>query len=137
MTTSPQAVPRQLPSSVLVSAILTWLLAGPTLMVLIFLIYVAAPIIEAFAGEAQGEIMAFLVVALVLCVAACVTAVFLLMGRAWAHWALVALSAVSVAGSLVAATLLLPLIITVGSVTVVVLLMGRDARDWFHDRPVG
>lgn len=132
MTTSAQAAPRQLPSSVLVSAILTWLFAAPTGLVVAFFGTVGVPILEAFSGEARTEIVALFVLTVALCVAACVAALCLLLRHAGARWTLIGLSAVSVAGSLVGAMLLLPLVITVASVTVIVLLMREDARDWFR-----
>ena len=121
------------------AAVVTWVgatgTAVLTLVLSVGLLFVAAPLFDAF-GSGPDNPRWYLAgaagVVVVLSAAADVVAVFTLRGYRWAQWTLVGLSVVAAVGGVVSAYYIAPLALTAAALAVVVLLLLPDARAWFR-----
>ena len=127
------------PGVVYAAAVVTWVgatgTAALTLLLTVGLLWVAAPVIDAFdsgAGDPRWPVVAAAGVVLVLSAAADVVAALMLRGQRWASWVLLGLSVVAALGGIMGAYCVVPLVVTVAALAVVVLLLLPEARGWFR-----
>jgi len=120
------------------AAVLTWVAATGTalftLLVTAILFWIAAPIFENFQSGSDNPrwiMLEFAVVIVAVSALADVVAIFVLRGRRWAQWSLIALCVVAALSGIITAYYLVPLLVTVAAVAVVVLLLLPDAHSWF------
>ncbi|MGE5719827.1 MAG: hypothetical protein ACM3XQ_08130 [Nocardioidaceae bacterium] len=109
--------------------------AASTLLLTVGLLWVAAPVLDAFdsgSGDPRWPVLGAAAVVLALSAAADVVAAFVLRGHSWAQWVLVGLSVVAALGGLMMAYYIVPLVVTIAAVAVVVLLLLPESRRWFR-----
>lgn len=108
--------------------------AASTLLLTVGLLWVAAPVLDAFdsgSGDPRWPVLGAAAVVLALSAAADVVAASVLRGHRWAPWVLVGLSVVAALGGLMMAYYIIPLVVTIAAVAVVVLLLLPESRRWF------
>jgi hypothetical protein len=120
------------------AAVVTWVGAtgtgALTLLLTIGLLWIAAPVFDAFGSGSDNPrsfVVAAAAVIVALSAAADIVAVYMFRGHRWARWALLGLSVLAALGGLASAYYVGPLLVTAAAVSVVVLLLLPDARAWF------
>jgi hypothetical protein len=121
------------------AVIVTWVgatsTAAITLLMTVGLLWIAAPIFDAFGSGADNPrtwLIGFAAIVIVVSVLANVIALFVMRGHRWAQWLLVILSVVAALGGVMAGYYIAPLAVTAAAVAVAVLLLLPDARTWFR-----
>lgn len=138
----PPTVAGRVPGVVLAAAIVTWVASSVTAALVAFgtaiLLAVAGAALEAFDGRSGGHpAWAFAAAAgavVLVCVAADVTAFFVLRRHAWARWTLIALSVPAGLAGAAFGSYVAPLAVTAAALAVVVLLTRPEARRWCRGR---
>lgn len=119
------------------AAILTWTGTAVSALFAVLMASVFGPVafalLESFepATRSLAWVGGTLGVFLILCGVASVSAYYLLRGRAWARWLLIALSTLTAVGGALLFVFFIPLLVSAAAVAVVVLLLVSDARAWF------
>ena len=130
----------QVPTAVLVSALVTGIVSTVTLMMIALMSLVLAPafngLLEAFGVEHGTEWLVGVVATLgLMCVGAIVLAILVTRRSNPARWALVVLSAVTAAVAAVAAlTIVVPVVNAVAAIVVAVLLLLPETGRWYTAR---
>jgi hypothetical protein len=115
-----------------VAATLTAALAALLAVALLTLLGPAFGDFGAGSGNPRWWVVGGALVVVVLAAAADLAAFCIVRGRRWARWLLMALSVVAIAGGIVSAYYIAPLIVTAACISVVVLLVLPDSRAWFR-----
>lgn len=121
------------------AAVVTWVgatgTAALTLLLAMGLLWMAAPVFDAFdsgSGNPRSFVLAIAAVIVALSAAADVVGVFMFRGHRWARWVLIGLSVLAALGGLVSAYYVGPLLVTAAAASVVVLLLLPEARVWYR-----
>jgi dipeptide/tripeptide permease len=127
------------PGVVYAAAVMTWVAATGTalltLLVTATVLWLAAPIFENFESgphNPRWDMLAMAAVVVAVCVLADVVAIFVLRGRRWAQWLLIALCVLAALGGIITSYYVAPLLVTATAGAVAVLLLLPDARFWFR-----
>jgi len=134
-------VPRR-PGVVYAAAVVTWIgattTAALTLLLTVSLLWIAAPVFDAFdsgSGNPRSWVVAAAAVVVGLSATADVVALFVLRGHRWSWWVLIGLSVIAALGGVMTAYYLVPLLVTALAMAVAVLLLLPDARAWCRGLP--
>jgi uncharacterized membrane protein YfcA len=117
--------------------VVTWIgatvTAAFTFCLGVLVLLVGGPVFDVFPGQdLQRYVVAAALVVLAISAAADVLAFLVFRRRRWARWALITLSAAAAIVGLMLGYYVAPLVITAAALAVGVLLLTREARDWFR-----
>lgn len=136
----PQLAWRRPPGVVYGAAVVTWVAATLTAvlaaLLAVALLTLLAPAFSAFgtgSGNPRWWVVGGALVVVVLAAVADLAAVCIVRGRRWARWLLMALSVVAIAGGIVSAYYIAPLVVAAAGIAVIVLLVLPDSRAWFRE----
>lgn len=133
------AGPSRPPGVVYAAAVVTWVGATGTALLIMFLalslLWLAAPVFGAFDSGPENPgwfVVEAVGVVVALSAAADLVALFLLRGHRWARWVLIGLCVVAAAGGVMLAYYIVPLLVTAAAVAVTALLLLPGAGAWFR-----